>query len=66
MVKSFEESSFEFRCEEFKRGNWKVVETFIDLEEAELFTKQRALRTLELTRLVRYDVSPLKVFCYAR
>lgn len=66
MTRSLDESSFEFRCEEFKRGRWKCVQSFTDLEEAELFTKQRALRTLELTRLVRYDVSPLNVFCYAR
>ena len=57
---------YEFVCQEYKRGRWNDIKKFQDLEEASEFTHQRAIRTLELTRLIRVDVSPIKVYLYAR
>ena len=61
----FVKSSFQFICQEFKRGKWHDVKSFTELVEATEFTQQRALRTLELTRLIRVDVSSLNVYLYA-
>ena len=57
---------FNFFVQEFKRGKWNDIACFEDLSLADEFAKQRALRTLERTRLVRVDVTPLIFYHYAR
>lgn len=66
MDSDFKKSTYQFICQDFKRGRWQDIKSFTDLEEAVEFTNQRALRTLELTRLIRVDVSPLNIYLYAR
>ena len=60
------ENSYSFQVQEFKRGSWKTVVTSEILEYAIEVAQQRAVRTLEPTRVVRVDVSQIDFFLYAR
>ena len=61
-----EETYFEFHVQEFKRKKWRTISVHQDLLEADHVANHRALRTLELIRVVRIEYSPVKTFLYAR
>lgn len=56
---------YEIHVQEFKRKKWRTVSVHTDLIEATAVADQRALRTLEPTRLFRIDYSLIKSFHYA-
>lgn len=61
-----EDYKYSYLVQEFKRGAWKTVRSTDFLYEALEIADQRALRTLELTRVVKEEVSLIKSYLYAR
>lgn len=61
-----EDYKYSYLVQEFKRGAWKTVRSTDCLYEALEIADQRALRTLELTRVVKEEVSLIKSYLYAR